>query len=41
MEIVTVALQLVGVATVAYGLVLVVRNGFTDALIRRTEPKAA
>ncbi|HLU77328.1 MAG TPA: hypothetical protein VKZ48_05430 [Burkholderiales bacterium] len=40
MEIVTAVLQLVGVATVAYGLVLAVRNGFSDALTRRTAPKA-
>jgi len=36
MEIVTVVLQLVGVATVAYGLVLAARNGLGKALAPRT-----
>jgi hypothetical protein len=35
MEIVTVVLQLAGVATVAYGLVLAARNGLGHALVPR------
>lgn len=40
MEIVTLVLQAVGVATVAYGLVLAAGNGFTQALVRGREVKA-
>lgn len=40
MELVTAVLQLVGVATVLYGLVLAARNGLDHALVPHNEHSA-